>query len=326
MVYRADPVSQVDGSRLQYENCRMASAATGLDFHTLGKKKSNGATMRHYSGDNAGGTGADDAARAWKSGYAETLDIRNGHTFDDAIRDLKAGHLIHLDVWHAASGGPCMSGSGRYGHSTVVAPERSGADWLVADPMCSPGKWQWWPESRLRYGAENWAERVRRGTGGDIPHITLDPDIQARLDRFARELMTRFFPGNEDPNTEDDIGETGGGGSIRYTMTRAHTVSAPSGGGALDVAISAASGLKSSYRAHANAGLDFYADANRTQRLGELSKAAELIYIGNPMGEKAKTASKAVVVGTGAPYADKEPRPTIVYVDDQYLGDPYLVD
>ena len=46
--------------------------------------------------------------------------------------------MVMLDVWHASTGGPCLSGSGAYGHTMIVAPERSGADWLTSDPWCKP--------------------------------------------------------------------------------------------------------------------------------------------------------------------------------------------
>ena len=322
MVYRAKPVSQVDGSRLQYENCRMASISTGLDFHTQGKKTSTGAKMRSYSGDPAGGTNSDDAVRSWSRGYSESLVIRDGNTFDQAVRDLEAGHLIHLDVWHAASRGPCMSGSGYYGHSQAVAPERSADKWLVADPMCSPGAWMWWPEESLRRGSEEWAERVRRGTGGNIPRITTDPKLLLLMDEVARNLMSRFYPGNEDPDPED-VGETGGGGSIRYTMTRALT---GGGGGGQAMAISAAGGLKTDYTCKLGEGRDFFADPNLTKRLGEVSKDATVPYVGNAIGETVAGGSRAVQVVTGTAYADGEARPTIVYVPaDACWGGPQPV-
>src|SRR5262245_10909828 len=112
MTYRADAVTQRDGSALQNSNCRMASIATGLDYHTLGAKTSTGAKMRQSQDDQSGGTDAGDAKQAWARGYSETLVIRDGNTWADALDDLRDGRLIHLDVWHVTVGGPCLSGSG----------------------------------------------------------------------------------------------------------------------------------------------------------------------------------------------------------------------
>ena len=57
--YRAEPITQRDGSAQENSNCRLASAATGIDFHTLGAITSTGAKMRSYSGDPEGGTTSD---------------------------------------------------------------------------------------------------------------------------------------------------------------------------------------------------------------------------------------------------------------------------
>ena len=121
--YRPAPVTQRDGSSLANSNCRMASIATGLDFHTLGAKKSTGAKMRSYTSDQSGGTDSGDADEAWAQGYGEDLNVEDGKSFDDALAALQEGHLVHLDVWHASVGGPCLSGSGAYGHTIVVAPD-----------------------------------------------------------------------------------------------------------------------------------------------------------------------------------------------------------
>src|SRR5262245_22800353 len=165
--YRATPITQRDGSALANSNCRMASIATGIDYDTLGAKRSTGAKMRSYTDDQSGGTDANDAAQSWQRGYSESLRIRNGATWDDAEADLRAGRLVHLDVRHATVGGPCLSGSGAYGHTMAVAPEASGSRWLVADPWCSPPNWQWVEAAKLQAGAERWASEVGRSSVDD---------------------------------------------------------------------------------------------------------------------------------------------------------------
>ena len=303
----------------------MASIATGLDFHTLGKKTSTGAKMRSYSGDPSGGTNSEDAQRSWSKGYSENLIIRDGRTFDDLVRDLKAGHFVHIDVWHRTCDGPCLgNGAGRYGHTEAVAPEYNKGRWLVADPLCSPAEWMWWPESKLRAGAEEWAARVRRGTGGNIPRLEpSDPTTRLLLDAAAKVLMTQFHPGQEAP-VDDDIGETGGGGSIRYTITRAQT--GGTGGGADDMAITAASGLETNYICRVGTGRDFFADAELTDRLGEFTETTDCVYVGATVGEKVEGGSRAIIKNTATVYADGQARPTVVYVTaDACQGGPQAV-
>ena len=90
------------------------------------------------------------------------------------------------------------------------------------------------------------------------------------------------------------------------------------------MAIQAASGLASSYVCEVAAGLDFYADADLKQRLGEMSAAAVVPYVGSPIGEAPASGSRAIVVRTGTAYGDKEARPTVVYVAGQYC-EPFPV-
>jgi hypothetical protein len=207
-MYRAKAITQRDGSPLASSNCRMASIATGIDFDTVGAKTSTGAKMRAAQPDQSGGTDSGDAVIAWQK-HGEVLAVRDGRTFDDALRDLKAGHLVHLDVWHATAGGPCLSGTGRYGHTIVVAPEKDGANWLVADPWCLPARWEWWPESKLRAGAEKWGGMVynKVGTGGGS---------------LRDAVLYLLSLGNPDRPATEDPDDTGGAGRILYTRTAAH--------------------------------------------------------------------------------------------------------
>lgn len=236
MTYRAAPVTQRDGSALANSNCRMAAIATGLDYETLGGETSTGAKMRSYQDDQSGGTGSDDASVAWHRGYGKDLRIRDGNPWGDVLDDLRAGRLVHLDVWHAAVGGPCLSGSGAYGHTIAVAPESRDKDgdteWLVADPWCKPPTWAWVRQGRLRDGAEEWGRRVTREaeTNGPLPPAGVDR--QRRLSAAARRLMKRHYPGAEAPGmpwTNDDEYDTGGADgapravSVLFTTTKAQT-------------------------------------------------------------------------------------------------------
>jgi hypothetical protein len=246
--YKPAPVSQRDGSALANSNCRMASIATGIDYHTQGATTSSGSRMRSYTSDQSGGTDSGDAVESWRIGYGQTLEVRDGYTFDNALQDLVRGQLVHLDVWHASCGsasGICKSGSGAYGHTIAVLPDYSvGSNgWLVADPWCSPAKWGRVPEAQLRAGAEEWGRRVYGAAvlEADYPDTAgrigdpLNALALAIIRRIARELMSRAYPGLEEtlpaPPTPPDWGETGGGKPCLFTRTKAI---APSGGGGGD--------------------------------------------------------------------------------------------
>lgn len=233
-IYTPTPISQRDGSALASSNCRMASIATGIDYDTKGAKRSTGKAMRSYCDDQQGGTDSSDAVQAWSRGYAETLTVRDGYTFDNALQDLAKGSAVHLDVWHAAAGGPCLSGSGAYGHTMFVLPDQhsDGERWRVADPWCSPGSWAWWPESKLRAGAEEWGRRVYGAavqesdwpTGG---RRIGNPRGQLQLlivRRIVRYLMDRHNPDQPEPDDVPPVPaptdwETGGGKPILFTRT-----------------------------------------------------------------------------------------------------------
>lgn len=209
-MYRAAAVSQRDGSSLANSNCRMAAGSTVIDHDTLGSTTSTGSAMRSRQSDQSGGTDSGDLAEAWRN-YGETLTIRDGRTWADALADLRAGRAIVLDVWHATAGGPCLSGSGAYGHSMAVAPEfhSDGDRILVSDPWCSPARWDWWPLQKLQAGAEVWGDQVYgRATGGRT------------VASVVRELMTRWRPGYD--ATPWDVLDTGGAGRILYSASDAH--------------------------------------------------------------------------------------------------------
>ena len=307
-VIRADPLTQRDGSALASSNCRPTSVAVGLQFQRqAADPQSSGSAMRSKMPDQSGGTDSGDAVVAW-SAYGELLTVRDGQSFDDAVADLQAGRMVHLDVWAASCAGPvCESGDGAYGHTIAIAPERSGGDWLTCDPWCNPPKWAWVPESRLRAGAEEWGRRVFRSTGG-TPRRRLTPAERIALARLiGRGLMSLYRPDREAPpgylrRTQPS---TGGVQSILYTTT-----SVAKGGD--DMAVQAASGMHTNYICRLGPGRDFYADAQLTDKLGEIksSVAVDAVYIGYAIGVD----SRAVQVSTGTPYDDKKARPTIVYV------------
>jgi hypothetical protein len=286
-MYRSKAVTQRDGSKLANSNCRIASICSGIQFHSLGKIPAPTAgVMRTHTSDQAGGTDSADAAEAWQRGYRQSLFIRDGRTWSDAVTDLVAGRMVHIDVWHA-SAYVCRSGDGRYGHTMAIAPERSGTRWLVSDPWCLPAKWSWLEGSLLQAGAEEWGRRVyRSATGGpDWPVNEFGifagwPDFEdfddrrwAILRRIVRELMTRYQPDGEHDPSPTPVAETSGPQPIMFTSTLAH----PEGDDVAMQVIDARPGL-----GDMAAGVDFF-DSPGGARIGEASKAATVEIVGVPM-------------------------------------------
>lgn len=315
--YRPTAVTQRDGSELANSNCRMASIATGIDYHSGGTVTSTGRRMRTYTTDQAGGTDSADAREAWAKGYDQYLRVRDGGTWADVIADLEAGRLVHLDVWHATVGGPCLSGSGLYGHTMAILPDCSDGAWLVADPWCKPAHWARVAEARLQAGAERFGAQVyaraRREpdwpTSGPIDYR--DPAIRVIVARVVKRLMTAAYPGH---TAELGEVETAGPAPVLYTVTMARPLV-----GDDDMArFVSCSGyaVGSGKRLKIAAGTDwYYLDGTRG---GDIGTASTVVALGLV---DAASAEWAVLITTGNPYDDKQARPTIAYVKGGILAD-----
>ena len=227
---RPKPVTQRDGSTLQNSNCRMASIAAGIAYHSPGTT-STGAKMRSYTDDQSGGTDAGDARQSWARGYDEALAIRDGNGWAEVLLDLRAGRVVHIDVWHASVSGSgiCRSGSGAYGHTMAILPDCKDNAWLVNDPWCSPPKWGRVSESSLKAGAEEWGRRVfgearsepDYPTGGPVdPRDELVLRIVARV---VKRLMSRFHAGGDMDPAPAPV-DTGGAQPVLFTVTRAQAL------------------------------------------------------------------------------------------------------
>jgi len=314
MTYRAAPVTQRDGSALASSNCRMAAIATGIDHESAGSRLSSGSAMRARQDDQSGGTDSSDAAQAWAT-YGRELRIRDGETFEGALEDLEAGRLVHLDVWHAAAAGPCLSGSGNYGHTIAIAPERSGSRWLTADPWCSPARWEWWEESLLRAGAESWGGQLYGAATMGRPRPS-ELVLLALMRLAAKRFMSRYRP---DRPAAGLLAPTGGSaGRVMFTTTGIPELEVR------DMAINAAAGLRTNLRTTVPAGLPFFEDPELRSQLGLMSANADVVYVGNPIGESVPGGSRAILVNTGTAYGDGSVRPMIVYVAAAAI-DPYSV-
>jgi hypothetical protein len=307
-IFRPAPQTQRDGSEFANANCRMVGIAVGIEYHTSGAIVSTGAEMRTRQDDQVGGTDSGDSAQAWRT-YGQDLRIMDGHTFDDALADLRDGRNIQLDVWHATTGGPCLSGSGAYGHDLNVNPEQNGTKWLVCDPWCSPAKWTWWEESLLRAGAEKLGSQAYTAAVSGPGRPRTERELVRLMVQALRALFTRYTPDRPARFDPPDIG--GSGGRIFYTTTKSQLAPVPK---VDDMAINAAADLVTGFRADVPAGLLFYSDANLSDQLGKMSRDASVVYVGQPIGESVEGGARAIMVNTGNAYNDGSVRPTIVYV------------
>jgi hypothetical protein len=305
--YRAIPVTQRDGSALANSNCRMASIATGIDFQTGGALTSTGSEMRARQSDQSGGTDSGDAAEAWDS-YDEELRIRDGASFGDALADLNAGRLVHLDVWQAACAGPCMSGTGQFGHTIAVAPEQSGSRWLVADPWCSPPKWVWWEEALLREGAQTWGDMCYSGATSGRGELS-ETVLVALMRLVARRLMTEYRP--DAPALVPPSRATGGSSRIMFTTTAAHAEPPPAGTTGDDVMYNVAP-LTTHRSAIVRNCADLFADSSLTSPVDIGSE-------GQPLGFAGSTADAHVVVkGDIVLYVRRDDVLEIITLDTEY--------
>jgi hypothetical protein len=306
-LYRAVPISQRDGTALANSNCRMASIATGIDYHTGGALTSTGSEMRARQSDQSGGTDSGDATEAWAS-YGQTLRIRDGETWADAVDDLGDGRLVHLDVWAADCAGPCCDSE--CGHTIAVAPEKSGTRWLTCDPWCSPPKWAWWDEALLRQGAETWGGQVYGAATAGLRWTGDERALRALMRLAGKRLMGLYRP--DFPAAIRPFADTAGAdGRIMFTTTGAPTAELEE---TTDMPINAAPGLVTGIRARVAKGVDWFKDPNLTQRGGSMSSDADVVYVGAPVGETVEGGAYAVQVNTGAIYADGVVRPTIIYL------------
>jgi len=197
----------------------------GLDYETSGAKKSTASKMRSQTADQSGGTDSGDAREAWDRGFDESLDIEDGKTYDDVDASLKAGYMVHLDVWHAAMDAGCISGSGAYGHTIAIVPDHDGSGWLVGDPWCTNG-YKRVSTSDLRNGAEEWGRRVYGAARAEPDYPPTggprDPIVLVIVARIVKRLMDLSYPGHE--RYIKQYPETSGAQPILYTRTHARAL------------------------------------------------------------------------------------------------------
>ena len=170
-----DPSESHSSPHSEGVNCTMASAGMALDYRTAGRLRKRGGDCRHAQSDGEGGTDLYDAAEAFAT-FGETLTIRSGRGWSDALASLEAGYGIILQ----GSGG-ISTGCGDYtgGHAVYVSPEHNGSGWLLGDPECSG--WCWVSSPQLEAFAERLSSsvmyaRTSTSASSSTPPPTSSPD------------------------------------------------------------------------------------------------------------------------------------------------------
>jgi hypothetical protein len=202
----------------------------------------------------------------------------------------------------------CPSGTGQYGHTIAVAPEKSGTRWLTSDPWCSPPKWAWIDESLLREASETWGGmcygEATSGRGSLAEAV-----LRALMRLAAKRLMSAYRP-DAPATVVPPFDTSGSGGRIMFTTTSAPVSESLE----VDMPINAAPGLVTGIRARVGKGVDWFKDANLTLRGGSFSSDADIVFVGSPVGETVEGGAYAVQFNTGVIYADSQVRPTVAYI------------
>ena len=117
----------------------------------------------------------------------------DGHTFDDALADLRPGGSSTSTCGTPPSAARASADPGAYGHTMAVAPEQDGDEWLVADPWCSP------PVdvvggSLLRAGAEKLGTQAYSAATAGPRGVRNQRELIERMRPAMRVLMTLYRP------------------------------------------------------------------------------------------------------------------------------------
>lgn len=152
---KADPTepwpgeSQAKGDEHAWNGCTMTSGAMALDYHTRGRKRLWGGSLRHKQSDLSGGTDLGDLKVAWsKVGRGYALDIRSGSGKAGVRKALKEGRACVIQGVGDTPG----RGTYRGPHAVVLLP-----DLTLGDPLASG-----WQKGDLEQVLA-WAARLNSG-------------------------------------------------------------------------------------------------------------------------------------------------------------------
>lgn len=166
--YRPRFVTQFDGTRLDEENCVATAGTIALDRHTLGKIRTNPATMRRHAEAAVGheikdGLSQSDLAKAWDRGWNEKLvdpEWEPFSKFADRIAEGRGG-VIFGDCQRVRGHINCPGGLSR-NHALYINEVDDQERFLFYDPAernASQGV-DWIRADVLRNYADNWTDKV----------------------------------------------------------------------------------------------------------------------------------------------------------------------
>jgi hypothetical protein len=142
----------------------MASAATAIDRHTLGRIRTTGAKMRSCQDDQWGGTDLINAQTAWRRCFSQYLDVRLKITWSTFISSLRAGRGAILVGWYSYIPRQYRGqDSANFGHAIYINEVRaSDGALLMYDPLKNFPVWV--PQIYIKRFAGNL--RLRTGVLG----------------------------------------------------------------------------------------------------------------------------------------------------------------
>lgn len=288
-VYQPRNINQLDGSRFAGSNCTMAAGATGLDRHTIGRTLCTGAKMRAHSGDTSGGTNLSQLDYAWHHGHGQDLDVRLKMAWSDFISMVNGGRGAILQVWYGTLGVYRFQ-KNFYGNHAIyinqigVMRDNQG-DTVPAGKMFDPlgNGPRWVPLSTLKSAAGH----LKLASGREVGYGYAYVGYTRRIGMTTGATAPVPAPGSvptlvlSKPPTPKEVNPMiPGSGLVRSSS---HVMSLAKG--------------QPLYRTPGGS------------LATRMSAAAKVEYFG-PAG----SGWRCVEVTTGAPYADKIARPTLVYV------------
>lgn len=282
-------IPQLDGSAFAGQNCVAASSAMWLYRASNGKTHTTGAHIRALSGDTKGGLELRQVKAINDIHYEQVGPLFNGD-FDrlDALSDARG--FILLGRYKVLAGGvhDCFRGNFFGNHAVYVSKRNADGTWRVGDPGAD-GRYSGCPD-----GFQTFSNTILREFAGTLlsglpPHTT-----PIGLGQCNAYLTPHDSSGPiVNPPNQPPIVNVGTGHGVDTMISQSGFPRYQSG-----YVISLAKGqtlFKSPGGKKATA----------------MSKAGDVPYVGNVADGSGWHAIQAV---TGAPYVDKKPRLTVLYV------------
>lgn len=268
-------------------NCTAYVTGFAIDYATCGAQKPTGKVIRSKSDEPrpesaSPGLNLEQVRRVASDDYDVDLDVRRGIPFNDVIDLINDGRYCILQVSYAPirltkfSGSPTFAG----GHAIGVPP-----GFEAQDPLADGRR-----AGIYKYHGEKYDLTMLRNAAGSLVIGTHAGRPYTVRDKYGSGYAWAAFTVAHDVAVaKPPVGPPTTYGSNEMMQ---------------------AWGVTSPRRMSLKAGQPLYRENSTKSPLAtKMSKAGAVPHVGY-----AGNSMAAVIVGTGAPYADKQTRPTIVYV------------